>query len=127
MYISNDSNIPIYMQIAYLIEENILDGTFKENSKIISTNDLSLELQVNPITVLKGMNVLVDEKILFKKRGLGIFVTENALSIIIKKRSEQFSEKYVDSVVNEAIKLNISEEELINFIKNKYRQKGGIK
>lgn len=123
MHISNDSNVPIYVQIAHLIEEKILDGTFKENSKIISTNDLSAELQVNPITVLKGMNVLVDENILYKKRGLGIFVTEKALSMIVKKRSEEFSEKYIDSVVNEAIKLNIDEDKLVNLIKQNYRNR----
>lgn len=123
MHISSDSNVPIYMQIANLIEEKILDGTFEENSKIISTNDLSTELQVNPITVLKGMNVLVDEGILYKRRGLGIFVTEKALSVIIKKRSAEFSEKYIDSVVNEAIKLDIDEDDLINLIKQRYRKR----
>lgn len=123
MHISNDSNVPIYMQIANLIEEKILDGTFEENSKIISTNDLSTELQVNPITVLKGMNVLVDEDILYKKRGLGIFVKDKALSLIVKKRSEEFSEKYIDSVINEAIKLDIDEDKLIKLIKQNYRNR----
>lgn len=116
MKISNTSNTPIFIQIANLIEEQILNGVYTEDMQIISTNELSSLLKINPNTILKGMNLLVDESILYKKRGLGIFVSKDALSIIKNKRLDDFNDKYIKSLVNEAIKLNISEDEIIKKI-----------
>ena len=123
MKISNDSNIPIFIQIATLIEEGILNKTFTKHMQIISTNELSTILQVNPNTVLKGMNLLVEEGIAYKKRGLGIFVSEDAFSIILEKRNKEFKEKYIDNIVSEAKKLDIDENELINLIKKSFKSK----
>lgn len=116
MKISNTSNTPIFIQIANLIEEQILNGVYTEDMQIISTNELSSLLKINPNTILKGMNLLVDESILYKKRGLGIFVSKDALSIIKKKRLDDFNDKYIKSLVNEARKLNISEDEIVEKI-----------
>lgn len=123
MKISNESNIPIFVQIANLIEEEIIKETFVANKQIISTNELSSILKVNPNTVLKGVNLLVEQKILYKKRGIGMFVSGNALSIIINKRTKEFKDNYIDTLVSEAHKINISEEELIKLIKASFRSK----
>lgn len=116
MKISNTSNTPIFIQIANLIEEQILNGVYTEDMQIISTNELSSLLKINPNTILKGMNLLVDESILYKKRGLGIFVSKDALSIIKNKRLDDFNDKYIKTLVSEAKKLNISEGKIIEKI-----------
>lgn len=116
MKISNTSNTPIFIQIASLIEEQILNGVYTEDMQIISTNELSSLLKINPNTILKGMNLLVDESILYKKRGLGIFVSKDALSIIKNKRLDDFNDKYIKTLVSEAKKLNISEGKIIEKI-----------
>lgn len=116
MKISNTSNTPIFIQIANLIEEQILNGVYTEDMQIISTNELSSLLKINPNTILKGMNLLVDESILYKKRGLGIFVNKDALSIIKNKRLDDFNDKYIKTLVSEAKKLNISEATIIEKI-----------
>lgn len=123
MRISSTSNTPIYMQIANQIEEYILNDTFIKHNQVSSTTELSTTLNINPNTVLKGMNLLVDEKILYKKRGIGMFVSEDAKAIIISKRKKEFTKKFVDTLVDEALKLNITEEVLIDQIRNSFKSK----
>ena len=73
-------------------------------------------MQVNPATVLKGMNLLVEEGLLYKKRGLGLFVMEGAVEKIRKKRQQQFYQKYILSLVAEARKLKLSKEEIMEWM-----------
>lgn len=127
MRISSKSNTPIYMQLAKQIEEYILNDTFKEHTQVSSTTELSTILNINPNTVLKGMNLLVNENILYKKRGIGMFVSTDAKNIISNKRKKEFTKKFVDTIVEEAIKLNINEEDLINQIKITFKVKEDIK
>lgn len=127
MRISSKSNTPIYMQLAKQIEEYILNDTFKEHTQVSSTTELSTILNINPNTVLKGMNILVNENILYKKRGIGMFVSTDAKNIISNKRKKEFTKKFVDTIVEEAIKLNINEEDLINQIKITFKVKEDIK
>lgn len=70
---------PIFIQIAEQLEDSIFTGVFPEETKIPSTNEISVLLNINPHTVLKGMNMLVDDEIIYKKRGLGMFVKEGAV------------------------------------------------
>lgn len=123
MKISNTSNTPIFIQIADLIEEQILNSVYTEDMQIISTNELASLLKINPNTILKGMNLLVDQSILYKKRGLGIFVSKDALTIIKNKRLKAFNDKFIKSLVTEAKKLNISEDEIIDKIKSNFNNK----
>lgn len=107
----------IYIQIARKIEDDILRDILAEGEAIPSTNQLASLYQINPATAAKGVNILVDEGILFKKRGIGMFVTEGGKRQIIVKRKEGFYEKYVVSLVREAKQLNIDTEELVEMIK----------
>ena len=77
-------------------------------------------LSINPHTVLKGMNLLVDEEIIYKKRGLGMFVKEGAVEKIRQKRQSQFYDQYVATLVNEAKKLQMSKEDIISLIERGY-------
>ena len=80
MHINPNIEKPIFIQIAEQLEDSIFTKVFPEETKIPSTNELSSLLNINPHTVLKGMNLLVDEEIIYKKRGLGMFVKKGAVN-----------------------------------------------
>ena len=79
MKINPSSEKPIFIQIAEQLEDSIFTGVFQEEQQIPSTNEISVLFNINPHTVLKGMNMLVDEDIIYKKRGLGMFVKAGAV------------------------------------------------
>lgn len=120
MFHFNDQS-PIYSQLADQLAEMIFVGTFQAGDQVPSTTQLSRELNINPATVLKGMNQLVDKGLLVKKRGRGMFVTEDAQARITKQRKDHFYTDYVKSMVVEAKRLGLSEEHLINLIKRGYK------
>lgn len=120
MYVNPDLDKPIFIQIAEQLEDSIFTGTFPEETKIPSTNEISVLLNINPHTVLKGMNLLVDEEVIYKRRGLGMYVREGAVERIRRKRQGQFFSQYVASMVREAVKLEMSKEELIRLIERGY-------
>jgi DNA-binding transcriptional regulator YhcF (GntR family) len=124
VHFSFDQTSPIYQQIAAQLEEMIFTGGFKEGSQIPSTNELSRELHINPATVLKGMNLLVDAGLLEKHRGMGTFVSKGAHAQVVEERRKSFYDEYVVNVVDEAQKLNLSEERLIELIKRGYEENG---
>lgn len=120
MYVNPDLDKPIFIQIAEQLEDSIFTGTFPEETKIPSTNEISVLLNINPHTVLKGMNLLVDEEVIYKRRGLGMYVREGAVERIRRKRQGQFFSQYVASMVREAVKLEMSKEELMRLIERGY-------
>lgn len=112
-----DQNKPIYVQIREKIEDQIINDQLKEGDQAPSTNQLVNFYKVNHITVSKGINQLVEEGILYKKRGIGMFVATGAKEKILRKRKQSFIEDYVVKLVQEAKKLGITDEEMIEFIK----------
>ena len=116
MHINPNIEKPIFIQIAEQLEDSIFTKVFPEETKIPSTNELSSLLNINPHTVLKGMNLLVDEEIIYKKRGLGMFVKKGAVNKILLKRQSQFYEQYVAALIQEASKLHMKKEEIISLI-----------
>ena len=120
MYVNPDLDKPIFIQIAEQLEDSIFTGTFPEETKIPSTNEISVLLNINPHTILKGMNLLVDEEVIYKRRGLGMYVREGAVERIRRKRQGQFFSQYVASMIREAVKLEMSKEELMRLIERGY-------
>jgi GntR family transcriptional regulator len=118
MILLNDNIKPIYLQIAEGIEDDILKGNFNEGEQVLSTNQFAALFQINPATAAKGINILVDEGILFKKRGVGMFVSTGARKQIISKRKKTFYSEYLQKAIEEAHKLNITKEDIIEMIKN---------
>lgn len=116
MLIDFNSEKPIYLQLAEAIEDNILRGIFEEEAQIVSTTEISVKYRINPATAGKGVNVLVDEGVLYKKRGLGMFVSSGAKMKILEKRRNSFYEEYVQSLLEEAAKLSISKEDIVKMI-----------
>ncbi len=111
-----DGTRPIYLQISEWLEREILNGNFESDQKIYSQYQLAEMFTINPATAAKGLTLLVEENILFKKRGLGMFVTSNAKEIIMNKRKNQTLKRLVLEIVTEAKRLNVSKEELIQMI-----------
>lgn len=114
--ILND-NDPIFMQISKAIEDEILSDGIKEEDKIPSTTELSKLYKINPATVLKGINILVDQDIIYKKRGIGMFVNKGAKTIIKNARKENFKNIHIKELIQEAKKLSIEKDELLEMIK----------
>ena len=112
-----NSNKPIFLQIMEMIEDDILSDVYKKDDLIISTTQISKLLNVNPTTSVKAVSKLTDEGILYKKRGIGMCVTNEAKNIILTRRKKDFVGTIVPELVNEADKLNISENELIEIIR----------
>ncbi len=106
----------IYLQIKEMIEQDILRDILLEEERVPSTNELAKLYAINPATAAKGVNLLVDEGILYKKRGIGMFVAAGAKEAIRKKRREHYYEKNVKGMLTEAANLGISKEELIEMI-----------
>lgn len=110
------NDVPIYIQIAQSIEDSILKDIFKENEIIPSTTEISVKYKINPATVAKGFNILVNEGIIYKRRGIGMFVSEGSKELLINRRKERFFNDYIISLLDEAKKLNISKEDVIKMI-----------
>jgi DNA-binding transcriptional regulator YhcF (GntR family) len=116
MIISMDSTTPIYIQIAEGIENDIIKGVLKEEESAYSQYQISKQYSINPATAAKGINLLVAEGILYKKRGLGMFVSKGAIEMIIEKRKVVFLNETIKNVMQEAKKLGISKETLKQMI-----------
>lgn len=111
-----DENKPIFVQIKEQLEDSIINGNVKALERVPSTNEFASFYHINPATAAKGINELVNEDILFKRRGVGMFVTENAREILIIKHQETFYENYILPIKEEAKKLRIDKEDLIAMI-----------
>lgn len=122
MKLNLDQEKPIFIQIAEGIEDGILTGAFLEESQIPSITEFSVNYKINPATALKGINLLVDEAIIFKKRGVGMFVAQGAVSKLQKKRQNQFYDNYISRLVDEAKRLGITSDEIIAMIERGFVQ-----
>jgi len=112
-----DDSRPIFMQIAEKIEDDIIEERLPEETQVPSTNQFAAFYQINPATAAKGVNLLVDQGILYKKRGIGMFVAAGARQGLMEKRKTQFYEQFVVSMVQEAEKLGITTEQLVEMIR----------
>lgn len=108
----------IYLQISQMIETDILRGILLEDERVPSTNELAKLYTINPATAAKGINILVDNGILYKKRGIGMFVSPGATAAIRSRRKQEFYTHRLAELLAEARSLGISKEELITQIEN---------
>lgn len=122
MILNFESDTPIFIQIAGEMENAIISGVYEAESQVPSTTEISVTYKINPATVLKGIGILVEEGILYKKRGVGMFVAKGAKEKIMRKRKQQFYEKYVVPLVSEANKLMISNEEINDMVRMGYKK-----
>ncbi|MER2135663.1 MAG: GntR family transcriptional regulator [Arthrobacter sp.] len=111
-----DDSKPIFQQIAERIEGDILDGMLPEEGQVPSTNEFAAFYRINPATAAKGVNLLVDQGLLYKRRGIGMFVAPGARETVLAKRRDQFYRQFVQPLHLEARKLGIGMEELTTLI-----------
>ena len=116
MQFNFESDTPIYIQVAKQIKDAILSGAFPEETQIPSTTEVSVTYKINPATALRGVTLLVDAGILYKKRGVGIFVQKGAAEKILNQRKDAFYNGYIIRSLEEAKKLHISRQEIIRMI-----------
>lgn len=117
MKLQLDEEKPIYQQIKAYLETSIISGSMSAGERIPSTNEFAKFYQINPATAAKGVNELVAEEIIEKRRGVGMFVTEEAREILIEKRKRQFYENYISPLKEEAERLEITEEQLLTMVR----------
>ena len=116
MQLNMSDERPIFLQFAIELEDNILKGIFEEETQIPSTTEVAIKFKINPATANRGVNLLVDEGIIYKKRGIGMFVNKGAREKIASKRRNIFYEGYILPLLKEAKNLKISKAEIIDLI-----------
>ena len=113
-------SIPIFVKISEGIKDHILSGDLKENEQLPSTTQISRQYDVNISTVTKGYNLLVSEGIVYKKKGIGMFISEGAFEKLIKDRRNTFQEKYVVTMLEEAKRLRYTAQDLQQMVADIY-------
>lgn len=121
MHLNFESEQPIFLQIAEGLEDDILSGIFPEGGQIPSITEFSVVYKINPATALKGINLLVDRGIVYKRRGIGMFVSDGAIKKLREARQHQFYETYVLRLVDEARRLELSEGDIHDMIKEGFK------
>jgi len=117
-----DPQKPIFLCIAEWLEDTILSGIFEEEAQVPSITEVSVQYNINPATALKGVNLLVESGVLYKKRGLGMFVATGARAKLLERRQQKFSDDYVGPLVLEAKRLDISVTNLKTMIEGRYEK-----
>ena len=117
-----NESLPIYVRIVEGVKDAILSGDLKEDEKILSTTYFSKTYNINIATVNKAINILVDEGLLYKKRGIGMFVKNGAVNQLITERRLVFKERYIKATLIEAKRLNYTSEELQQIVKEAYEE-----
>ena len=112
----NDQSL-IYLQIARMLEDDILRGVYREEEQVPSTNELARGYNINPATAAKGINLLVADGILYKRRGIGMFVAKGAEEAVKQKRRDAFYDGYVKPLVKEGVSLRLTGQELLDMIR----------
>ena len=110
-------NKPIFLQIKEKIEDQIVNEQLKAHDQIPSTTQMVHFYNINHITISKGINLLVDEGLLYKKRGVGMFVAEEAREKLLQNRRQAFAENYVLPMLREAVKLSLTTHDIEHIIK----------
>lgn len=116
MILDDDNLKPIYVQIADWLENEILCGNIVSDEKIYSQYQLAEMFNINPATAAKGLNILASENILYKKRGLGMFVSLDARDVIREKRKTQTLKTLILNLVMEAKRLELEEKEILDMV-----------
>ena len=106
----------IYQQIAAMVEHDILRGVYQEEEQVPSTNELSRLYRINPATAGKGLNLLAADGVLYKRRGLGMFVAPGAAERILEKRKAAFLDRYIRPMVREGRSLGLERETLMAMV-----------
>lgn len=120
----DEATAPLFQQVADLIADAIVDGSLPEGERAPSTNELAAFHHINPATARKGLTLLVEQGILSKRRGVGMFVEVGAKELIITMRKQNFAHAYAVPLVDEAAKLGMNQQELTTLIQQVAESRG---
>lgn len=109
----------LFLQIAESVEESIIDGSLAEESRAPSTNELAAFYRINPATAAKGVSMLVDKGVLYKRRGIGMFVASGARELLMGERRAAFAERYLDPLLAEARTIGLGPDDLARLIRHR--------
>jgi len=109
----------LFLQIAESVEDAIIDGSLAEEAQAPSTNELATFYRINPATAAKGVAMLADKGVLYKRRGIGMFVAPGARELLLGERRTAFADRYVDPLLVEARKLGLTPEDLELLIRDR--------
>lgn len=109
----------LFLQIAEQIEDSILDGSLEEESKAPSTNELAAFYRINPATAAKGVAMLTEKGVLYKQRGIGMFVATGARATLLTERRSAFADRYIDPLLAEARTLGLGAEDLAALLRER--------
>lgn len=121
-----NESTPIYLQIKCEIEKAIIYGSLEEEEAVPSIRIMAKQYRLNPQTISNAISELLNEGILFKKRGIGMFVEKGAQKKLKTKTYEEFIQADLQKIVTKSRSLGISKKELLNLIEESYN-KGGEK
>ena len=110
---------PLFVQIAEQVEDSIVDGSLAEEAQAPSTNELAAFYRINPATAAKGVNLLVDKGVLYKRRGIGMFVAPGARDRLLEERRQAFADRFVEPLLAEARKLGLGPDDLTDLIRDR--------
>lgn len=110
---------PLFVQIAEQVASSILDGSLADGERAPSTNELASFHRINPATAAKGVNLLVERGILVKRRGLGMFVAENARELLRTQRQQQFADHFIVPLLTEARSIGLSADDVVHLIRTR--------
>jgi DNA-binding transcriptional regulator YhcF (GntR family) len=113
-----DEGTPLFTQVADRLAAEIADGGLAEGARVPSTNELAAFYRINPATAAKGINLLADDGLLEKRRGIGMFVAAGARQRLLGQRREDFVARYLQPMLSEAGRLGIGTGELIGLIRD---------
>lgn len=119
-----DERSPIYQQIADQIRQEIASGVLAEGEQVMSTNRYAAFHRINPATVAKGFKQLIDEGVLHKRRGIGMFVSPDAREMLVQRRREQFFDTVFEPMIAEARLVGVSLDEILRRVE-KLRERDG--
>lgn len=112
-----DDKTPIYLQIAERVKDDILSGALAEDSQVMSTNQYAAAYRINPATAAKGLRELLDEEVIYKRRGIGMFVSPDARAKLRKRHRERFFTDVVDPMISEARTIGIPLSDVVDHIR----------
>ncbi|MHA7284182.1 GntR family transcriptional regulator [Arthrobacter sp. TMS2-4] len=108
---------PLFVQIAEQVEDSIVDGSLAEEAQAPSTNELAAFYRINPATAAKGVNMLVDKGVLYKRRGIGMFVSAGARDLLLRERRNDFARRYVQPLLAEARKIGLEPDDVAGLVR----------
>ena len=121
-----DEGRALFLQIAERLEDQIIDGSLPEEAQAPSTNELAAFYRINPATAAKGIAMLVDKDVLYKRRGIGMFVAPGARERLLGERRAAFADRYVDPLLVEARKLGLDADDLALLIRDRASAHGAV-